>query len=283
MIEILEKNEKKSEIDLQSLLNEKSLDRKKDDFLVLILKTTYKIDFYNQKMFGLCSIDYILGAVNGYETKIVDFDKNQDVIDVIKQNLNEKKYVLVLFSDTPLVTKNTINDITDYFLIKSLCALRFNRGYCFSTDYLKSVEKIYCPNEQNFCDEDFLIVKDSASFSECVEVLRNRIVKFHQSEGVLFLSPKNVSIDANATIGENVVVGEFVTIFGKSVIESGCKLFDCTLNKVIVGKNCEISNSIIENSVIEKNCKICDYSVIKNKTILENKTISNEKMEWIWL
>lgn len=278
-MDILEKEEKKYDFDFQNLFSVEKLNSDKEDFLVLILKTTYKINFYSQKMFGLCGIDYILGAVNGYETKIVQFNKDQDVIDVIKQNLNSKKYVLVLFSDTPLITKNTINEIVEYFLIKGLCALKFNRGYCFQTDYLKGVEKVYSPNEQTFCEEDFLVVKDSISFSCCVNVLRKRIVEYHQNEGVLFLSPSTVSLDANANLDAGVIVGENVIVQDKCVIKTGCKLSCCTLKKVILDENCEVCNSVIENSVVQKNCKICDFSVIKNKTILENNIISNEKME----
>ena len=248
------------------------------DFLVLILKPNYKTDYCNLDMFGIKGIDYILNAVQDFEVKQIDYNINDDVIKITKENLNDKKYVLTLFSDTPLIKKQTIINIIDYFLIKKLCALSFNRGYCFDTNYLKSVEKVYNPQIQEFEDEDFIKVDCSKNFSLALDVLKNRIISYHQQNGVIFENVNSCFIDARVNIENNVIIKNNVTILGKSIIKQNSIIYNSSLNRVIVGDGVIIENSIVENTVVEKNAKIKDYSIIKNASIKENSVLTNEKI-----
>lgn len=248
------------------------------DFLVLLLKPNYSVDYSNLEMCGIKGIDYITSAVQDYEIKKVDYNLEDDVIYTIKQNLNDKKYVLVLFTDTPLIKKQTITNIIDYFLIKKLCALSFDRGYCFETNYLKSVDKIYNPQTQNFDEEDFIKVDSSKSFSLALDVLKNRIISYHQQNGVIFENSSSAFIDATVNIEKNVIIKNNVTILGKSIIRENCKLINSTLNRVIVEKDAIVENSIIESSVIGMGAKIKDFSIIKNANVKENSVLSNEKL-----
>lgn len=248
------------------------------DFLVMILKPKYKTDYYNLEMFGIKGIDYILNAVQDFEIKQVELNLDDDVIKVIKQNLNSKKYVLVLYADTPLIKKQTIINILDYFLIKKLCALSFNRGYCFDTNYLKNVDKIYNPQTQEFEEEDFIKVDSSKSFSSCLEILKNRIISYHQQNGVIFENTNSCYIDAKVNIEKGVIIKNNVTILGKSIVRENSILYNCSLNRVILEKNTIIENSIIENSVVGMGAKIKDYSIIKNASVKENSVLTNEKI-----
>ncbi len=260
----------------QSLLEGISLEDDYKNILVLILRPNYSVDYSNIEMFSIRGIDYIINACTNFETKVVDFDLKDDVIEVIKQNVNQKKYVLAFFSDTPLLTKKTVLEIVDYFLIKKLCSLKFNRGYMFETEYLKNQNKIYNPLEQNFFEEDFVKVCDSASFSHALNILKHRIISYHQANGVLFLDPSSCFVDALANIEKNVVIGENVKICGKSIIKEFSRLENCKLNKVIAQNGVEIENSIVENSVLMQNSKVTDFSVIKNQTINENEIVCNK-------
>lgn len=269
-------NEIKSENLAKSLL----LNLKDDytDFLVLILKPNYSVDYSNLEMYGIKGIDYIINAVQDFEIKKVDYNLEDDVIYTIKQNMNDKKYVLVLFADTPLIKKQTITNIIDYFLIKKLCALSFDRGYCFETSYLKSVDKIYNPQTQNFDEEDFIKVDSSKSFSLALDVLKNRIISYHQQNGVIFENSSSVFIDATVNIEKNVIIKNNVTILGKSIIRENCKLVNSSLKRVIIEKDAIVENSIIESSVIGMGAKIKDFSIIKNANVKENSVLSNEKL-----
>lgn len=276
---IIETKEQTKEQNLASkILGELSLEEDYKNVLVLVLRPNYSFDFSSLEMFSIKGIDYVLSACSVFQTKVVDFDVKNDIIETIKQNLNEKKYVLVLFSDTPLLTKKTVLEIVDYFLIKKLCSLKFNRGFMFETNYLKSVEKIYNPLEQNFFEEDFLKVFDCQSFSSALNVLKRRIISYHQSNGVLFEDEASAFIDAMVNIEKGAIIGENVKILGKSVIKQNCKLCCCTLDKVILENNVKVENSIIKNSVILENSTISDYSVIKNQTVQQESNISNEKL-----
>lgn len=293
MIELIEKNveEKEDEQNLlnkllnkQSLVEESSIDEKFNDVLTIILKRKKienEIDFSSIEMCGKKCIDYVLNACQHFETKIVEYESeflnNDELFKVIKENLNNKKYVLVLFATTPLLTKNTVNDIVEYFFMKKLSCLEFNRGFMFETDYLKKTDKIYNPHKQNFFEEDFLSANNVTEFYVALMHLKMRINQFHLKSGVIFLDMKSASIDADVSIEKNVIIGENVKICGKSVILENAKIFSSKLNKVIVKPNAIIENSIVENSVILENAEVLDFSVIKNQTINKNEKIENEK------
>ena len=248
------------------------------DFLVLILKVNYKTDYSSLNMFGKSGLEYILSACKDLETKIINYNQEDDIIKEIKQNVNNKKYVLVLFADTPLLRKKTIYEILDYFIIKKLCALKFNRGFCFETDYLKKAEKIYNPQQQTFEEEDFYKVFDSASFSIALNILKNRILSYHQKNGVIINNLTNVYVDADVNIEKEVSLNGNITLKGKTIIKENANLENAFIENAIVDENVVIENSIIKNSVVYKNSKVTDFSVIKNSTINENSLIVNKSI-----
>jgi NDP-sugar pyrophosphorylase family protein len=271
--------EEKLNLSCQNLLDNLKLeDNDYSDFLVLILRVNYKNDFTRLNMYGLNALDYILNAVNFCETKVVDYKLEDDIIKTIKANLNNKKYVAVVFSDTPLITRKTFNEILDYFKFKSLCALKFNRGYVFESDYLLKVEKVYNPHVQSFCEEDFLRVSDTKSFADVLSVLKNRILSYHLSNGVIIKDINSTFIDAEVNIDSGVILENNVILQNKTVIKENAKLLNCKIKNSIVFKYADIENSILENAIIEENVKICDYSVIKNVTITKDSKIENKNI-----
>lgn len=282
MIDLLEKTfeekyVKPKEPDLaKSLLEGLCVENDYENILVLILRPNYAVDYSNKEMFSVKGLEYIKSACINFETKVVDFDLKDDIIEVIKKNVFNKKYVLALFSDTPLLTKKTVLQIVDYFLIKKLCSLKFNRGFMFETKYLLEQNKIYNPLEQNFFEEDFVKVCDSASFSHALNLLKHRIISYHQANGVLFLDENSCFVDAVANIEKNVLIGQNVKICGKTIIKENARLENCKLDKVIVESGAQIENSIVENSVVLQNAKIIDYSVVKNQTINANEIVCNK-------
>lgn len=275
-----EKEEKKLNLSCQNLLeNLKLEDNDYSNFLVLILRVKYKNDFTNLNMFGLNALDYINNAVNFCETKVVDYKLEDDIIKTIKANLSSKKYVAVVFSDTPLLTRRTFNEILDYFKFKSLCALKFNRGYVFESEYLLNVEKVYNPHVQSFCEEDFLKVYDTKSFADVLSVLKNRILSYHLNNGVIIKDINSTFIDAEVNISPNVIIENGVNILGKTVIKQNSTILsNSKIKNSIVFENCEIENAIIENSILEENVRVCDFSVVKNVTINKNSKIENKNI-----
>lgn len=272
--------EQKLNLSCQNLLeNLKLEDNDYTDFLVLILRVKYKNDFTNLNMFGLNALDYINNAVNFCETKVVDYKLEDDIIKTIKANLSSKKYVAVVFSDTPLLTRRTFNEILDYFKFKSLCALKFNRGYVFESEYLLKVEKVYNPHVQSFCEEDFLRVSDEKSFANVLNVLKNRILSYHLNNGVIIKDINSTFIDAEVNISPNVIIENGVNILGKTVIKQNSTILsNSKIKNSIIFENCEIENAIIENSILEENVRVCDFSVVKNVTITKNSKIENKNI-----
>lgn len=288
MIEVIEKevdekvenlNNLKQQNIGETLLQKIQLENSYNDFLVLILNVKYKHNFSNLNMFGLKGIDYIKSAVSVCETKVVDYNLNDDILKIIKQNTNNKKFVAVVFSDTPLIKKITFLEILDYFMFKKLVALKFNRGFVFDVNYLKSVEKVYNPQVQNFAEEDFFRVWDEKTFSSALDILKNRIINYHLNKGVIIENISTTFIDAEVNIDSGVIIKPNNFILGKTIIRNNTIIGENSyIKNAIIEEESVIQNSIIENSVILKRAKVLDYSVVKDTTIEEDKIISNEKI-----
>ena len=88
---------------------------------------------------------------------------------------------------------------------------------------------------------------------------------------------KNVYIDKDVKIGNNVTIEEFCYLCGNSIIKDNAKIgaFSKIINSEI-GENTEIESSHIENSFVGENCKIGPMSKIKaNSKIFDNCVIGN--------
>lgn len=230
---------------------------------------------YNQIICGKSMKDWVLSAVEGYNTKLVDMDSQDDYFYLTKQNLDlQFKYTLVLFTDTPLLTSKTVTDITEYFAIKNLSVLKFSRGYMFETDYLSRIEKIYNPQIQYFEEEDFITAYNLKQFALITDIMRNRILSYHQKQGVLIIDANSTQIDADVSIENDVTIYANNKILGKTIIEAGTVLsYNNIVENSVVMQNSFIENSTIKNSIVGKDCNIQNYCVLQNKTILGDQTV----------
>ena len=117
-------------------------------------KTTKKS--YEHELFGKTILDWVKVAVSGTSIKEVKANKTDDVLTTIKPHLSDKKYTVVLYSDTPLLTKKTFLEVLEYVKIKELSTLKLTRGFVFETEYIKNIDKIYNPQTAYFNEEDFM-------------------------------------------------------------------------------------------------------------------------------
>lgn len=241
--------------------NEEEVYKNVQVILLCVLNKSFKLSTpgCELKICGKTMREWVKNAVSEFDATMAEFDSDADFLPVAKQNAGNKKYTLILFSDTPLVQSKTIKDIIEYFVLKDLSVLKFDRGYIFKTEYLNTIEKLFSPQFQSFDQADFLTCSSLKQFALASEMMKNRILSYHQSNGVVIVSPSTTFIDADVTIDGDVVIKPNNKIYGQSKISSGTILDD---------------NNIIENSVVLNNCKISG-SVIKSSVIQANSTINS--------
>ena len=241
---------------------------------VVIINVTYdslKVQekAYNLKICGKKMTDWVKNATEPFEKIELEMDSTADFLPLIKSHIMDKKYTLVLFSDAPLIQYKTIQEILEYFVMKSLSVLKFSRGYMFETDYLKRIDKLLSPQMQYFNEEDFITCYSLKQLAIISDIMRNRILSFHQKNGVIIVDGASTFIDADVSIEENVTIYPNNKILGNSIIQKGCFISANNLieNSVIM-ENCKLENSVISQSVISKNCVVINNSVVENKSFL---------------
>ena len=202
----------------------------KDEVKVLLFcvnNTAFKrkTKTYDESICGKTMKDWVLSAVDGYNVKAIEIDSQDDYFFNAKNNLDLNfKYTLILFTDTPLLTHKTVVDITEYFSIKQLSVLKFSRGYMFETEYLNKIDKVYNPQMQYFEEEDFITAYNLKQFALITDIMRNRIISYHQKQGVMIIDPNSTQIDADVSIENDVVIYPNNKLLGTTIIGSGAKL-----------------------------------------------------------
>lgn len=260
-MEFMTENDIEMEIETSTLtLKQKSAD--KNDVLVIILLNKnpnfqafikpYELPICGKKMW-----EWVKLAAEGYDCKTTTCTDESDILTLIKPLLSDHQWTFVLYSDTPLIKKSTIEEVLSYANFKNVNVLSLTRGYVFKTEYIKNAESIISGQTEYFDEEDFLTVYDLKQLAYATEILNNRIIDFHLRKGVFIENPALCHIDAD------VVIERGTQLFGNQNLRGRC----------IVGKNCVLEgcNEIID-SIISDNCKIVS-SYIKSSRITEDMVV----------
>lgn len=273
MNEILE--EEKQDILKELKLEEIKLFDDNTDVFVMLLKT--KPELSNIDILGKSSLEWIRNSLKGYNFKEYEYN-NEDIVRFIKENVFNKKIVVVLFSNMPLLTSQTLDSYIEYFKIKKLSTLKMPKGFIFDFQYLLSVDKVYNPQVVNLFEEDFLSLNSLTDLNLVFNTMKKRILNFHENNGVVIYDENSTIIEAEVNINEGVKIYPNNTILGETYLSCGVVLKGGNkIENSIIKDNCIIENSVIENCIIENNSKISDYSVIKNKVVIsENSIICNK-------
>lgn len=229
-------------------------------------------NIFDMEMCGLKMKDWVKSAVKYAKVNEIEMDEETDILSSLKTlELDDKKYTVVLFSDTPLLKRKTFLDVIDYAVRQNLSVLKLTRGYVFETRYLKDISKLYAPKQQYFDEEDFMRCLNLKQFLLINEILQNRIIDYHIKNGVIFINPSSCNIDVNVVIGENTIIYGNNQIKGKCIIENNSQLMGGNIvENSVLKSGVKIENATIKNSFIEEKCEIMPYVVIENNSLLQS-------------
>lgn len=238
----IQKNEQESDVLAIILLN------KNFDFEVSA--TPYNIEIYGKKMW-----EWVALCCPNCKIKTIVCTNESDILPLIKPYLGTEKFTAVLYSNTPLLSGATFNDIISYARAKDINVLNLKKGYVFNTEYIKNATSVLGSNVVDFGTKyDFFEVENMQTLGEASDIIRKRILNFHIDNGVNIVDKNSTFIDCDV------------------IIESGTKIFqnNSLLGQTYIGKNCVLEpNNIIKDSIISDKCHIkCAY--IEQSRISEN-------------
>ncbi len=206
----------------------------------------------------------------------------------------KKEFTVVLFSDTPLITKKTVAEAVSVMENGSVNVVKMTRGYVFRTPFLLSCEKLYTDNVYYFNEEDFLTASDWHSFALVSDVMKNRILRYHAERGVRFTDLGTTVVEGDVTIESGVTVGPQNILKGKTSIKAGAELlYGNVIEDSIIDCGAKINSSRIyrsyvgeqatvgpfayirPDSIIGPKCRIGDFVEIKKSIIGEGSKVSH--------
>lgn len=239
-------------------------------FIVLLYKNEnmnvrapYDIEIMGKKMW-----EWVALAGDGAKIKTMPCTKDTDVISLIKPFVGNETYTMVFYSDTPLISRQMVIEILDYFKAKDQNALVLKRGMVFKSEYLLNCERVLAGENELFAGLEFESVDNFEKLSKINQTLKDQILKYHMLNGVFFTDLNTTHIDADVVIEKGVRIEANNTIKGQSYIGENCTLEPNNIIKdSIISKNVIVKNSYILNSGIAENMIVGPFESVINQNV----------------
>ncbi len=229
-----------------------------------------------QLLFGKSILDWVLASAGDYRTKVISYHQNDNVLSLIRPHLGNEQTTIVMYDDTPLLRHASLENLVSDFVFRGQKVRKLPRGYIFDTEYIMSNDKIYISDSDNDFDEDFLCVNNANSFTIASMKLKSRILSYHISNGVIFLEPNSVYIDADVEISSGVVIYPNNNLMGACFIADGVTLLpNNTLLDCLIDKNCTLLGCNLEKIKVQQNSELKFLTKSNSITPLSSSPISN--------
>lgn len=245
------------------------------NYKLLIVECENSVAGINLSRLDICGLDSI-----SWLKRISD---EFEVVNTV--NLSELSRTIVLYSDTPLVNANTLNEICAYMEECGLDSAELERGYVIGESF-SNCKKVVVRSE------DFIRLRDSASYSKISKLMRERINLTHMQNGVFMTDSDTVYIDVNVTIGEGTIIAPNNRLVGNTVIGKNCLLESGNfLTDTVISDGVKLTSVVsVDASVGEgttvgpyvylrpsanvgAHCKVGDFVEIKNSNISDGTKV----------
>ncbi|HEY8423537.1 MAG TPA: DapH/DapD/GlmU-related protein [Clostridia bacterium] len=244
------------------------------DFCGIILKVDNpsfkRSPSYDIKIWGKSMLEWVSSVFKEEPFIYVDTagDDKSD-IKIIQNALNnnnyEREYIVVLYSDTPLITRKTILEAVEYCQSNKLDYVKMTRGYVIKKGCSKPFAHIAKSKTHYFsAEDDFLTAYNFKTLALINEVQKQRIIERHMHNGVYFLDPSSVFIDDSVEIASGVTVYPNNHLMGNTVINKNAVLYDGNfIVDSVIGENTQVRSSNINSSVIGNNSTVGPFAYLR--------------------
>jgi len=220
-------------------------------------------------LFGKSLIEWVKAALDDKCT-VVDYDKDVEIPKAVAGIVDANSvYTVVLFADTPLITKKTVLEAVAMCDKLGLNVLKMTRGYVFKSSYLRTAEKIFAAKTYFFDEEDFITAQSYRQLALISDILRQRILSYHMDRGVYFVDMASSYVDCNVVIGKDVIIEPNNTLKGRTIIKNGVTLQPGNIiEDSIIGDNAVINSSQIFKSAVGDNSHVGPYAHLRPDSII---------------
>ena len=245
------------------------------NYKLLIVKRDNVLSGVNISKLDICGLDSL-----SWVKRICD---DCEVVEDV--DLKKLSDTVVLYSDTPLVSIDTLRDVVEYMEERNIQNAELSSGYVIG-DGEKNISKI------TIKEEDFIRLSDSVNYAKISKIMRERINLAFMKNGVFMTDPDTVYIDANVTIGEGTIIAPNNRLMGSTVIGKNCILESGNaLTNTVIGEDVKLTAVVsIDAKVgdattvgpyvylrpsanVGSYCKVGDFVEIKNSNIADGTKV----------
>lgn len=181
----------------------------------------------------------------------------------------DSEYTVVLYSDTPLISRKSVLDAVETLRAEGLNALQMTRGYVFRTQYLLSTSDVVSPPNYFFEEEDFITAFSFKQLSIITEILRNRILDYHMENGVYLTDPTSTVIEPDVEIGMGAVIEGNCRIKGRTHIAENCTIgCGSLIDGAEIGSGAYVLRSVITQSKIGRGTTVGPDANIHSSAVI---------------
>ncbi len=238
--------------------------------IILRVKSERMGDTSSIEILGKSMFDWVALSLGDNSVSSVAYSEGDEIPALVRPLLNrENTETVVLFSDTPLITKQTVFDAVEELRASGKNVLKLTRGYVFNTEYLLGADKIYTQETHYFEVDDFVTAFSFKQVALISDILKNRILDYHAERGVQFEDMASAFIGCDVAIGKGVVIGPNNIVKGNTYIKDNVKLLgDNVIDTCIIEENASIDSSRLFKSYIGGGSVIGPFSVIGQDGII---------------
>ena len=180
----------------------------------------------------------------------------------------ESEYVVVLFSDTPLITQKTVAQAIEKAKTGQN-VVKLTRGFVFRTSFVATIDKVLT-DQTFYCDEqDFIATTSFKQVALVNEIMRTRILEYHMERGVYIQDPATTYIGCEVSIGKGVRIAPNNKIDGKSIIKDNAVIeIGNNITDSIIGENAEILSSRVWRSYVGKRTTVGPYAHLRKDNVV---------------
>ena len=239
----------------------------------IILKTSYDKmgSTGNISILGKTMLEWVSLSLCEMPVVAIDNDDSVPLPALIRDSLDaDKEYTVVLYSDTPLITRRTVKAALEEARLNNLNVLRMTRGFVFKTDYIMTAEKIYTDKTYYYDEQDFITVYGFSQLAYIIDILKKRILDYHTNRGVqledetsTFIGcEENASVEkskmVHSYIGKNTSVGPFANLRKDNIVGDNCHIGDFVeLKNCRIGDDCKIGHLTYAGDIVMgKECNV---------------------------
>ena len=148
----------------------------------------------NKKIHDLKLCDWITNELKGLPVFVFDLKKSDNLKDIIAIYAKNFDKFMLIYSNTPLITKKTVLELFEYVTYKNCTCCKLPNGIIANTSYFLTNKDLFFDSIYSQNQQDFIQIESEEQIAYASKVLMSRIINTHKNNGVIFKNPESLNI-----------------------------------------------------------------------------------------